>query len=237
MTRRIVSLILLALLLVFAFGLFRHISREALDLPYASPITFPVKAAPTDQRVFLAQVDHGGHAIAPGGIHTKEKLLQYYPFMIDAQLLALDREVIAHVTYRKDGKVYWTISPKLIPVGTLVWYSSYGTALYACGNQVRYQISTDNPTSMNEPHDLYPPPVDPLLTAIDLKEVSTPGAVRGSIPVKSGGSITPTGGGPLGGGGGGSFDTPPISPVPEPPAALLMACGSGVIFLIRKFFS
>jgi hypothetical protein len=82
-----------------------------------------------------------GHAVVPGGLWTEADVHAYYPQM-DAHiwLVHLDMEIHAHVTYKRDGKVYWTKGAMTYSGGEAVWTDGKILVLQRCGNQLALDL-------------------------------------------------------------------------------------------------
>jgi len=172
------------------------------------------------------------HSVVPGGAYTRSELRQailrmpevahhFRELLIERMEPArLSRDGDYYVSYKKDGKVYWTSRKLRIPAGEPVLADGAETIRSRCGNRLSATPMEPRLPEALEPIDL------------DLADVAAP-----VLPVAP--FISPSGGSWLpivvpfipvivfpGGGGG---VTPPIEPpphvVPEPRPWMLLALG------------
>lgn len=196
----------------------------------------------------IKTAEHGaapiyGHAVAPGGIWSKEQLLEYYPQMHadNIQLIRLKESISTFVTYKRDGKIYWTSQPHDYPAGEAVWTDGITFVLQRCGNQIQFELPPDAVTEPSEPADLDTPQPPPTIP-ITISGPVTPGDP--SPPVYECGEMcayTPPSPPP---------NYPPMMPVcagcfipiipppppvstPEPPAYVLLLLGFAALVIAR----
>ncbi len=189
-------------------------------IPAASPQ--PVRAVATTVRRAVY-----GHSLVPGGIASPEELMalihadpqlaeHYKGFDLSkAQIVTLDHDMLAYVSYRLENGIYWTTHPLLIRKGERVITDGANFIRGACGNRISYVPRM--PTNAVDPEDLAyvvafrpvdppdpaglpsadapqsadPPQVDALLPPLGPFPVQVPPPVTGLAP---GG--TSLGGGP-----------------------------------------
>lgn len=117
------------------------------------------------------------YSVIPGGVQSGEELRQavardpevaahYAGFHFDrARVLRLERAQLMYLSYRKNGKIYWTRGPHLIPAGETVITDGEMTGRTRCANRlsVRKQlaVSPDEPPQYAletvEPPPMLPP--------------------------------------------------------------------------------
>lgn len=118
-------------------------------------------------KILDAHTREFGHPMVLGGIHTLAELERYralYPNLgADVRMTTLKNGIFAYVSYRKDGKTYWTKNKRYIPSNEPIITDGTMMILQRCGNMVGYNPPMPIDTLENEPGDLYPPstPVDP----------------------------------------------------------------------------
>jgi hypothetical protein len=172
-----------------------------------------------------------GHSLVPGGIRSIQELAivtrrdpqlaeHYQGFdLSQGRVVTLDRDVLAFVSYRLDGAIYWEARPTLIARGERVLTDGTNFIRGRCGNRIvelpQFPISSAEPADMDivvgelaEPAD--PPEVTPSPKVLDVpagrQEApgAGPGAVAGLPIVQM--EPTPT-----------WFVPPPIIGGPKPP--------------------
>ena len=178
-------------------------------IPAASPQ--PVRAVATTVRRAVY-----GHSLVPGGIASPEELMalihadpqlaeHYKGFDLSkAQIVTLDHDILAYVSYRLENGIYWTTRPLLIRKGEKVITDGANFIRGACGNRISYVPRM--PTNTFDPEDIAyvvafrsvdpadpagPPPADPsqvdaLVPPLGPFPVPVPPAVPGLGPSGAG---------------------------------------------------
>jgi len=167
-----------------------------------------------------------GHALVAGGIRSADELMalitrdpqlaeHYKNFDLSkAHMITLDHDVVAYVSYRLAGGIYWAARPSIIAKGEQVITDGTNFIRARCGNLISYAAGL--PTSYDEPQDM---DIVVALTAVDpggptAPDGVVPNPVNGNLPMAAppalaavpgeafgGGSLPPEA--PIMGGGGG----------------------------------
>lgn len=142
------TLVLLLMIAVFiAIALPKPATAPSTPEPPKPPelVTKPIKV--------IAYPSYG-HAVAINGIHSIAEALRYYPDLdiSKAHFEVTKHTLISHVSYLKNGKVYFTKSLHVYPAGTEIITDGKVIILARCGNEL-----TDVPPpadTPDEPKDL-----------------------------------------------------------------------------------
>lgn len=190
-----------------------------------------------------------GHPMVPGGIFTYADLFKnasLYP-MLDynaMQFTTLKYNLIAYVSYMKNGKMYWTKKPRFIKAGEAVISGDGYIILERCGNLIKITDPTPDETLIDEPLDVYPLTTNEIVSVQDsmiLDDLAAPpteGPLSSSIPTNQT-EDTPMLFSML------AVDTigptpPHITNVPEPSTLALLALGLVTFMiipaLVTRFF-
>jgi hypothetical protein len=192
------------------------------------------------------------YSVVPGGVLNAAELKQaadhdpvvashYAAFEYQhAHAVRLKTAALMYVSYRKNGRVYWTRKAHLIPAGEKVITDGKATARARCGNQLSEkphaatapnepsEEALNRPTTMADSMAVDIPPLSDLHSALlppePGRELSGGGLL--SSPVGVGGIFPPVGLVPPPGGG-----TPVV---PEPGTMLLVGSGIAAIYALRK---
>jgi hypothetical protein len=127
-------------------------------IPAASPQPVSLVAEPAVRRAIY------GHSLVPGGIASPEELMalihadpqlaeHYKGFDLSkAQIVTLDQDMLAYVSYRLENGIYWTTHPLLIRKGEKVITDGANFIRGACGNRISYVPRM--PTNTFDPEDI-----------------------------------------------------------------------------------
>jgi len=181
-----IGFVVSALLLCVAAGWMpgRFISWRAPGLPPKirsnnSLVKFSGTPASPAELATAVKLHHVyGHSLVPGGIHSIEELVALMlndPLLADhyksfnlpqTRFVVLDQDVPAYVSYRLDGKIYWSSHQTVIRKGELVITDGSSFIRARCGNRISYipgfPTSAGEPTDMDIAQDLtpYDPPAN-----------------------------------------------------------------------------
>ncbi len=89
------------------------------------------------------------HSLVPGGVHSIAELRavlhdtaisdQFPDFdLSEARLVRLKTDRLAYVSFRKDGKIYWTKKPVLLRAGELIITDGHYSIRAQCGNGISF---------------------------------------------------------------------------------------------------
>jgi hypothetical protein len=183
------------------------------------------------------------YSVIPGGVRDSRELTaaikdpvvarHYSDFRLArARSIRLDRPRAMYVSYRLDGRVYWTHNPMMIPAGEALISDGENLARERCGN--RLSPVPKSPVLANEPSpeklenaDFIPPLLADLVPAESADPVpqfvATPvGGAPASLPAAGVFLVVPPQGAPT------SAAAPPPVATPEP-GSLTLLLGGGLL--------
>ena len=136
-------------------------------------------------------LEQPSHRVVPEGIHNFAALLDAHNAgllpagfdMAKAHFFFIAHDELVHVTFKKDGKIFWSRRPILIHAGEFAITDGVYTVLVRCGNQILETLPSTAPTQEIPTGDTIPfetpigatePNDGPLPTNPLLPIVSTP---------------------------------------------------------------
>jgi hypothetical protein len=191
------------------------------------------------------------YSIVPGGVLSAAELRQatdHDPVVAShyagfdyarAHTVRLKAAALMYVSYRKNGRVYWTRKPHLIPAGEKVITDGKKTARARCANQLSEkphaatapneptQEAMNRPSAMDDSMAVDVPPLSDLRSAL-MPPSQTGANGDGGLPfspIGAGGIFPPVGLTP---------STPNTPVVPEPGTMILVASGLAAAYAVRK---
>lgn len=193
-------------------------------------------------------------SVVPGGVLSAAELRQatdHDPVVAShyagfdyarAHTVRLKTAALMYVSYRKDGHVYWTRKPHLIPVGEKVITDGKKTARARCANQLSEKphaaTAPNEPTqeAMNRPSTMDDSMAVDVPPLSDLRSALMPPTQTGADPPLGDGGLPFS---PIGAGGifppvGLTPSTPSTPVVPEPGTMILVASGLAAAYTLRK---